>query len=263
MLRPFAAIAPVPREEDFGLDLIGTLIRHEGSVLIAEDSFGVQIKTHTAARFTVKGEGVRWLRELKLPYFPVVVNLDRGRVSLFTLNTWQWVIQVAAVRQYTFVLDEDLENDPGDEFFPLGEPLMEWSLSDCAHDQFPAWAYSVLKPMIRIEYLVQHYGALWRFPRLKEQSTFKFKNRDSDGKAIDPPQIATIFDIPPGDTKPIREALERVIGPFARSLSNDLRDDRGKDLLQLRDSFRQLGFDPDPANEWDEIATEMSQVCRQ
>ncbi len=70
MLRPFAAVVPVPREEDFRIDLIGTLIRRNGKVLVAERSFAVQIKTSSSAEFPVSGDGLRWLRELDIPYFP-------------------------------------------------------------------------------------------------------------------------------------------------------------------------------------------------
>src|SRR4051794_14722689 len=75
MLRPFAAVAPVPREEDYGIDLIGTLMRRSGRVYVAEDSFFLQIKTKTSAAFPFYGDGVLWLRELDLPYFPVVADL--------------------------------------------------------------------------------------------------------------------------------------------------------------------------------------------
>ena len=44
-LRSFTAVAPVPREEDVGIDVICTLLRPEGKLLYAEDSFFVQIKS--------------------------------------------------------------------------------------------------------------------------------------------------------------------------------------------------------------------------
>jgi hypothetical protein len=35
MLRPFAALAPVPREQDFGIDVVATLLRQTGKALTA------------------------------------------------------------------------------------------------------------------------------------------------------------------------------------------------------------------------------------
>ena len=92
MLRPVAAIAPVPREEDHGIDFIATLLRRDGRCFVAEDSFVTQVKTHTAARFEFQGVGIRWLRQLRLPYFPMVVDFSAASVSLFTLNRWNRVI---------------------------------------------------------------------------------------------------------------------------------------------------------------------------
>jgi len=78
---------PVPREEDYGIDIIGTLLRRNGKVYVAEDSLAVQIKTRTSANFPFNGDGIRWIRELNLPYFPVVAALDSATLSLFTLNS--------------------------------------------------------------------------------------------------------------------------------------------------------------------------------
>lgn len=58
MFRPFSAVSPVPREEDFGIDFIGTLIKKDGRTLVAEDSFVVQIKTVSSPIFSFSGEGI-------------------------------------------------------------------------------------------------------------------------------------------------------------------------------------------------------------
>ncbi len=48
LLQSFCAVAPVPRQEDFGLvDAVATLLRREGRMLYAEDSFSVQFKSRT------------------------------------------------------------------------------------------------------------------------------------------------------------------------------------------------------------------------
>ena len=262
MLRPIAAIAPVPREEDHGIDLIATLLRREGRCFVAKDSIVIQVKTHTAARFAFKGDGIRWLRQLRLPYFPMVADLTTASVSLFTLNRWHHVIHAGLVDKYVFVMDDDMENDPGDEFFALGDPLMRWSFADCIDPDFPNWAYSVLKPAIHIETMNQQYGPMWRFIELVGNS-YSFAKRDAKGRAVDPPRAGSVLELPPGDLDAILGGLRCVIGPFANLVSNTLYpEDRSGDFLQLRDSFRRLGFEPDPLGRWDAIAQEMAEDAK-
>jgi hypothetical protein len=51
LLRAFCAVAPIPRQEDFGLaDAVATLLRPEGRFWYAEDSFLVQFKSRTEKR---------------------------------------------------------------------------------------------------------------------------------------------------------------------------------------------------------------------
>jgi hypothetical protein len=254
MLRPFAALAPVPREEDYGIDLIGTLIRRAGRVYVAEDSFFVQIKTRTSADFPLSGDGIRWLRELDLPYFPVVVDLGRATLSLFTVNHHRLAFaRDVLVSNINFTLDGDGLDD-----FPLGDPLLTWSLEEAAHPEFSAWAYSVLKPAIRVEAWNQHFAPA-RSIRYLEYQTQLFTERNSDGTAALAPKPGTLLHVPPGDGAFIRDTVVEILEPFAGWISNTGKHDHlGDELLKLRDAFRRLDLDPDPGNKWDDIAADMS-----
>ncbi len=254
MLRPFAALAPVPREEDYGIDAIGTLIRRAGRVYVAEDSFCVQIKTRTSAEFPLSGDGIRWLRELDLPYFPVVVDLNRATLSLFTVNHHRVAFaQDVLVPNITFTLDGD-----GHEDFPLGDPLMMWSLEEAAHSEFPKWAYSVLKPAIRVEAWNQIFAPA-RSIRFLNYQTQVFTARKDDGTAALPPTSGELLHIPPGDGEFIRRTVAEIIEPFAAWISNTGKHDHlGEELLKIRDALRRLDLDPDPNNKWDEIASVMA-----
>src|SRR3954449_2633352 len=56
LLKAFCAVAPIPRQEDFGLaDAVATLLRSEGRFWYAEDSFLVQFKSRTEKNLTLKG----------------------------------------------------------------------------------------------------------------------------------------------------------------------------------------------------------------
>ena len=117
-------------------------------------------------------------------------RLSEAKVALFTLNRWHHVIYPTLVNKYVFVMDEELDEDPGDEFFALGNPLMQWSLADCSHPQFPGWAYSILKPAIEVETANQQYGPMWRFTGLVG-GPYEFKDRDSQGLAVNLPIKST------------------------------------------------------------------------
>lgn len=254
MLRPFAALAPVPREEDYGIDAIGTLIRRAGRVYIAEDSFCVQIKTRTSAEFPLSGDGIRWLRELDRPYFPLVVDLQRATLSLFTVNHHRHAFaRDVLVSTINFTLDGDGLDD-----FPLGDPLLTWTLEEAANPAFPAWAYSVLKPAIRVEAWNQQFAPA-RSIRWLDYETQVFSSRKEDGTAARPPNPGGLIHIPPGDGEFIKKTVTEIIEPFAAWISNTGKHDHlGQELLNIRDALRRLDIDPDPCNRWDGIAADMA-----
>jgi hypothetical protein len=256
MMRSFAAIAPIPREEDFGIDAVATLIYHTSNVLTASDSFFVQVKTHTAASFAFHGNGVVWLRNLKLPYFPLVVNLDTATAHIYTLSRHRRAIHLGAMKYIVFVPDEASN---GYDDFPLGEPLLSWSLADCTHRDFPSWAYSVLKPAIEIEALNLHYGPASRFFELKGDG-YKFCDRNETGCAPNPPSIGEVWDYVPREIGKMFEALEHSMGPLAYAVSNTLgMEDKGPVLTQILSLMRNLGIDPDPTNKWPNLIKDMSE----
>ena len=253
MLRPFAAVAPVPREEDFGIDVIATLLRRTGKALTASDSFFVQVKTRTSATFRFVGDGIEWVRSLRLPYFPLVVNLDKAIASIYTLNRHRKTIQLARLQKLDFVTDEV---DTGFDTFPLGQPLMTWSLVDCTHEGFPTWALSVLQPAVKIEMLTVNYGRYSGFFGLVGHS-YRFRDRAKETVML-PPQIGKVWDYVPTDIPQMLTSLKHAMGPFAYAISNMLgMENKGDELLTIRRLMRGLGVDPDPNSEWDTIAREM------
>ena len=254
MLRTFTAVAPVAREEDYGIDLVATLLRRAGKVYVAEESFFVQIKTASSANFTIAGDGIQWLRQLALPYFPVVVDLSSAALSLFTINNHRTAIDIySRVSKLVFTTCGDGLDD-----FPLGEPLLTWSLEEATHPEFPTWARSVLKPAIQVEAWNQHYSPS-RSIRFLDFETQAFSNRRSDGTANHPPVAGELLTIHPGDREFICNSVVSILEPFAGWLANTgMHDHLGGELLKIRDAFRPLGLDPDSENTWDEIVSHMA-----
>lgn len=217
----------------------------------------MQVKTHTSALFSFHGSGIEWFRSLKLPYFPLVVNLNRATADLHTLNTHRLAIQLGRLDRLDFVTDE---LDTGSITFPLGK-LMTWSLSDCAHKDFPAWAFSVLQPAVHIEMFNVHYARFSRFFELKGRS-YRFKERMKG--TLDLPNTGETWDYVPVDVPAMLTSLRHAMGPLAYAVSNTPgMEDKSEDLLEIRRLLRGMGVDPDPRNEWDEIARGMDDLPRE
>lgn len=263
LCRPFLAIARVEQEEDFGVDFVGTLLRQAARVMIAEQSCMIQVKISTSARFEFRGEGIDWLRQLVLPYFPLVVDRAASSAALFTLNDWHRVIFATLVDEYVFVLPDDMENDPGDSLFSLGEPLMTWDVEESAHPEFARWAYSIMRPAIRIETLNQRYGAAGRFSTMIGRS-YRFSDRGADGLAQYPPSVSKTIYHRPGNRTVIVEDLESILTPFANLVANtNYPSDRSSDLADLKRVLKRLGVEPDRDGSWDALIADMAEYVAQ
>lgn len=80
LLKAFCAVAPIPRQEDFGLaDAVATLLRLEDKFWYAEDSFLVQFKSRTEKAVELTGPVFeRWLSQ--------DLSVLVGQVNLICLN---------------------------------------------------------------------------------------------------------------------------------------------------------------------------------
>ena len=77
LLQSMALVAPVPRTEDVGIDVVCTLIsEYDQYSYLAEDSFYVQIKSDSIREIEYSDVEVQWLTNLKLPLFVAVVEDD-------------------------------------------------------------------------------------------------------------------------------------------------------------------------------------------
>jgi hypothetical protein len=88
LMKAFCAVAPIPRQEDFGLaDAVATLLRPDGMFWYAEDSFLVQFKSRTEKEVNLCGPVfARWLAQ-DLSVLLGRVNLIERTIELFTLGS--------------------------------------------------------------------------------------------------------------------------------------------------------------------------------
>jgi hypothetical protein len=167
LLKGLAAVAPVPRPEDFGLDCVATLLRRDDGCFYAEGSFYVQFKTAGKSRWTFKGHEVEWLKNLKLPFFLAAVDKLTSEVSLysgtglgraFILGEWEKVhlaFDGTTNRDLKPRTQEQSEQakKTGEITIDLGEPLLKWGFRDLDKgSHFPMKAYLVLKSYLEAEH---------------------------------------------------------------------------------------------------------------
>jgi len=70
LLRTFCAVAPVPRTEDVGVDVVATLLeRIDNRVLFAKENFLIQLKASSVSHILYEGDSLKWLLSLKIPLF--------------------------------------------------------------------------------------------------------------------------------------------------------------------------------------------------
>lgn len=263
LCRPFMAMAHIEQEEDFGIDFIGTLLRQSSRTYSAEQSCMIQAKISGSARFHIKGLGINWLRQLVLPYFPLVIDRTKSTASLYTLNDWHWVIHLTLVNEYVFVLEDDMDNDPGDSFFSLGEPIMSWDIQESAHPDFCIWAYSVMKPAIEIETLNQRYASTGRFEKLLGRN-FKFADRDDNNLAVNPPQIGNVNYEYAGNHELIKKNIRSSLIPFAYTVANTVyNEDPSGDFEQLIAILSKFGVRTDRPEQLRDIIEQLKEESNQ
>ncbi|MFH7010390.1 hypothetical protein ACHRV5_00875 [Flavobacterium sp. FlaQc-52] len=134
LLQNVALVAPIPRTEDVGIDVVATLIKpFDGYKYIAEDSFFVQIKSSSVTEIIFKDEQVKWLAELQLPFFIASVNRKTSIIYLYSTHYLSDVLVMNPNRKEIILqLTENSHYDCGDKEetikLPIGPCIISWSL---------------------------------------------------------------------------------------------------------------------------------------
>lgn len=136
LLQSVALVAPIPRTEDVGIDVVATLIKkYDNYRYIAENSFFVQIKSASVTEIAFNENQLRWLNELHLPLFIATVDRKAARIKLYTTHSLSdALVENPERRSIKFKLLNEYEGDycgkEEDLDLPIGPPVIEWSLED-------------------------------------------------------------------------------------------------------------------------------------
>jgi len=156
MLSSFCAVAPVPRQQDVGVDVICTLLRPDGArQLYAEESFYVQVKSASVDSIDFIGSEYDWLKRLDLPYFVARVDARSGVLELFTSAMCK-IHFVEKIPDYAGV-SMSLSPNPtpidreGMRLVSCGTPIIRMHISDVADRTKLDLFYAILKLVVRID----------------------------------------------------------------------------------------------------------------
>jgi len=264
LLKGVAAVAPVTRPEDVGIDAVATLLREgPGDFLTAENPFYVQFKSSSTKIVKYQEHEVRWLEGLKLPFFIGSVRKAESVIDLYAAHRLSQVLLEKKYKTIELFLDPEnktyLGIDPNTEEITderrrvnIGPPLLTWSTQDFAKPEFLRDASICLKQYLdaeqkNIDFRGIRYLDIIRWetgkPPWCNQGGMHYQNICQD-------EILNVF---------------RSMTPHITALSLQawMTNDRSamELVVQLIDYMRRTGFDPDPngiyhsklAN-WDQLA---------
>lgn len=155
LLKAFAAVAPVPRTEDVGVDAVATLLRRaDNRMLVAEESFYVQFKARSARTITYEPHELRWLEQLRLPFFIGSVDRADASIELIPGNIISQNLLLNSQSAITFSLDPLPEDPCPQTYIPptyLGPPFLRWTALDATDVAFAESAVFLMKQYIKAE----------------------------------------------------------------------------------------------------------------
>ena len=124
LLRAVGAVAPVPRDQDIGIDAIVTLLkRDQGRRLVSGSSVFVQLKSASVRKIVFTSTDLEWLHRLELPYFIGSVCASDASISLYTVHSAINLIGTKSVKaELSLDLDSKCVNPPIDS----KEEFDEW-----------------------------------------------------------------------------------------------------------------------------------------
>ena len=186
VLSSIAAATPIPRQEDYGLDLICSLTRRgDDGALYVEDGFGVQVKSASEKKVTYGGMTrktktrpsewkewePKWLFHQDNPFFLAFVSKEQWRVKLYSA-TRMWGVQWSSGGPYRISLVPDRQHFDGDPpnhryrqkpgpsdgvdgkgiwEVALGNPILDLTPQEIEDPEFRHRAYVCLKHWVEID----------------------------------------------------------------------------------------------------------------
>jgi hypothetical protein len=259
ILSSVAAVVPVPRPVDYGLDLLCTLTHRDEYALYAGSAFGVQVKSVNTAevkyggldkRGNWKQHEVEWLYGQDQPILLCLVDLKEWQLRVYsTVRMWwvRWmkgppgeIVLIPDFRledfkeqtrenRYPHVLLEDVDpkKSYGDGYLyrvPLGKPIIEVFLKEQEAQDYRDRLRECLDRWVELDYMNVTYR------RLKVPFTVEWSEWETN---VPPKSSAKVWQYwNPTLDKNIPEVLSSI-APAVSSLLLNLRAQGQLDKLEL------------------------------
>jgi hypothetical protein len=156
LLKALAAVAAIPRPEDFGLDAVATLLRSDARrrFFYTENSFYVQFKSESTNQLSYADHELKWLKDLQLPFFIGMVNRKTSSLNLFPgteLNPFLTRRHVKELIVRTSNAAEPKTRESKTPIVCLGKPLLSFTIEQASDEAYTGLAYTLLKDYLEIE----------------------------------------------------------------------------------------------------------------
>jgi hypothetical protein len=231
----FCAVAPVPRQEDFGIvDAVATLLRREGRLLYAEDSFSVQFKSRTEKVLEYLDKRFEALLKQELSLFIAHVDINAAEINLYSVGAVLLHANINEMRGLVLYLDPvEQRCEDGVLHTSLGNPGLKWTAAHLADRDFEQKSYVVMKRWLELD--------RWnrRYRKMGMQTEIQWKTNEV------PSQGAKALMWNPARAE---EALAEVV-PAVQMIAGLVTSDvsLAEPVLRLMDWMRDRGVEPDPS----------------
>jgi len=242
LMQSFCAVAPVPRQEDFGIfDAVATLLRPEGPLLYAEDSFAVQFKSRTVKTLEYLDIRFEALLKQELAFFIAHVDLTAAEIRLHCVGAALLHPNINEMKGLVLYLDPVKQrHEDGVLHMSLGPPALKWTATNLADRDFAQGSYAVMKEWLDLD--------RWnrRHRKMGIQTAIQWKTNEVPSRGA---RVAM--------WNPLRkeEALAEVV-PAIQMLAGLHTSDPSlaEPIAQLIAWMRDQGVDPDPSGVYSLLA---------
>jgi hypothetical protein len=233
------------------LDAVATLLRRDADGnCYAEDSFGVQLKAASEISLEYKNHGLVWLLGQSQPFFIASVSLSGGRISLYptffihhaakALHATRAVVHFGnstippMLAGHTTSPWSGRDSEPSTADVWLGEPLLEWTLTELGDKDYLDLAYRVLKRFLEIARREIHLLSL------NQASFIGWRTNDADS-------IKSSFMMGKGRAIDLQSVVEQSMPAlqgllmYGVGMANDRRDMVLGPLIGLVAALKEMG----------------------
>jgi hypothetical protein len=235
LMQSFCAIAPVPRQEDFGIvDAVATLLRREGRLLYAEDSFSIQFKSRTVSAIEYRDWRFDALLNQELALFLAHVDLTTAEIKLYSVGTVLAHPNVNDLKGLVLYFDAVKQRrEDGVLHTSLGDPALAWTTASLADRESAQTSYAVMKQWLELE----RWNRGHRKMGMQTQIQWKTNEMPSRG--------GTFWMWNPARAGETLAELVPAVQTIATYVGSDVS--LAEPVVRLMAWFREHGVDPDPA----------------